>query len=84
MAVVNVNVCKDEVGYDDRRSTVMVGLCAKEKRKAIAENFMFRFEPESKRHCGKRTLFHDPSSFAFHVLINKRCHDVRCQPSAVL
>jgi hypothetical protein len=83
LAVVKVNVYKQEVGYDDRRSTVIVGLSAKEKRKAFAEKFMFKFEPESKRHCGKRTFFHDPSSFAFHV-INKRSHDVSCRPSAVL
>jgi len=59
MAVVKVNVYKEEVGYDDRRSTVIAGLSAKEKRKVFAEKFMFKFEPESKRHCGKRTFFHD-------------------------
>jgi hypothetical protein len=82
MAVVKVNVYKEEVGYEDRRSAVTVGLSAKAERKVFAEKF--KFEPESKRHCGKRTFFHDSSSFAFNILIGKHCHAVSCQPSTVL
>jgi len=55
MEVVKINVYKVEVGYDDRRSTVITS--AKKKRKAFAENFMFKFETESKLHCGKPTFF---------------------------
>jgi hypothetical protein len=82
MEVVKINVYKVKVVYDDRRSTAIIS--AKEKRKAFAQKFMFKFETESKHHCCKRTFFHDPSAFAFHVLIKNRCHDVSCQPSAVL
>ena len=57
MAVVKVNIYKEELGYDDRRSTLIIDLSAKEKRKAFTEEFMFKFEPESKRRCGKRTFF---------------------------
>ena len=40
IAVVKVNVYKEELGYDDRRSTVIIGLSAKEIRKAFAEKFV--------------------------------------------
>jgi hypothetical protein len=40
MAVVKINVYKEEVGYDDRRSTVIIS--AKVKRKAFAEKLMFK------------------------------------------
>jgi hypothetical protein len=81
MAVAKINVYKEEVGYDDRSS--MMTVSTKEKWKTFTEELMFKFEHKCKPQCGKRAFIHDLSTFALHVLINP-CHDVSCQPNAVL
>jgi len=63
MAVVKVNIYKEELGYDDRRSTLIIDLSAKEKRKAFTEEFMFKFEPESRKE--KRKAFTEEFMFKF-------------------
>ena len=71
MAVVKVNIYKEELGYDDRRSTLIIDLSAKEKRKAFTEEFMFKFEPESRKE--KRKAFTEEFMFKFEPESKRRC-----------